>query len=97
MALFKMNFKILFNYLFCQSPEKSVIYIANCLCLVLTFRCSKKLKHLSHCKDDLCISAVIKWSQEQVYFMSQHLTLEKEQHETTRVSIYRLYDIQYIW
>lgn len=73
-----MNFKILSNYLFGQSPENSVIYIANCLWLVLSSRCIKKLEHLSHCKDNLCISAVIKWSQKQVYFMSQHLILEKE-------------------
>lgn len=45
--------KILFKYLFVQSPEKSVTYTANYLWPVLTSRCCKNLKHLSHCKESM--------------------------------------------
>lgn len=45
--------KVLIKYLFGQSPEKLGICTANYLWPVLTSRCCKNLKHLSHCKEPM--------------------------------------------
>lgn len=62
MALFQMNFRWSF-FSITHLAEALTLLIANCFGLVFTSRCSNEVRHLSHCRDNLYISVVIKWSQ----------------------------------